>query len=37
MLPRHIGCASFAGLLVMLREANVFRSKSSRSGAQPPR
>ena len=36
-LPCHIGCASFAGFAVMFFVANVFKSKSIRSGAQPPR
>ena len=37
VLPRHIGCASFAGLFVMLRATDVFKSNSHRSGAHPPR
>ena len=35
-MPCHIGCASFDGLLVRLRAAYVFRSKSQMSVAMPP-
>jgi len=36
-VPCHIGWASFAGLLVMFLAAFVVKSKSQRSGDQPPR